>query len=376
MAIRKIEYTVTAEGISPATVQSGGVQGEHRATELVFKLTDGLYQSLEALKGDTGSLVYRIDGYNGEGGVHRSDVGELTQAVSYPLEEWLTRCGGIIKAVLVISLIENDTTEMELYSFPAVLRLKSLPDGADVDGENAESMSTLAQVAKSSAETAVQSAELAVEAKDKTEQAKAALEDGTVWIFDGGDASSEADIKFVIDGEMSDTSENPVKNRVIKKYADAIKAGLEEALNTVKIALSSLVTKVDTNTTTLSDLSNREADYVVEEGTKGIWTYRKWNSGIAECWGIYGASGVNCSAKNYEGFYYSEGIEVDLPIDFLTVTECTTSGGSQDRLNFARPFAAAHNKIVFMMMCHSSTMTAADITVYLSVKGRWKEEEQ
>ena len=26
-------------------------------------------------------------------------------------------------------------------------------------------------------------------------------------------------------------------------------------------------------------------DFVVEQGTSGIWTYRKWNSGIAECWG-------------------------------------------------------------------------------------------
>lgn len=26
-------------------------------------------------------------------------------------------------------------------------------------------------------------------------------------------------------------------------------------------------------------------DFVVEEGTNGIWTYRKWNSGIGECWG-------------------------------------------------------------------------------------------
>lgn len=25
-------------------------------------------------------------------------------------------------------------------------------------------------------------------------------------------------------------------------------------------------------------------DYVVEQGTSGIWTYRKWASGIAECW--------------------------------------------------------------------------------------------
>lgn len=26
------------------------------------------------------------------------------------------------------------------------------------------------------------------------------------------------------------------------------------------------------------------ADYVVEQGTSGSWTYRKWNSGVAECW--------------------------------------------------------------------------------------------
>lgn len=29
------------------------------------------------------------------------------------------------------------------------------------------------------------------------------------------------------------------------------------------------------------------ADYVVEQGTSGIWTYRKWASGIAECWCNY-----------------------------------------------------------------------------------------
>lgn len=28
-------------------------------------------------------------------------------------------------------------------------------------------------------------------------------------------------------------------------------------------------------------------DYVTEEGTSGGWSYRKWNSGIAECWGLF-----------------------------------------------------------------------------------------
>ena len=27
------------------------------------------------------------------------------------------------------------------------------------------------------------------------------------------------------------------------------------------------------------------ADHVVEQGKSGLWTYRKWESGVAECWG-------------------------------------------------------------------------------------------
>lgn len=33
---------------------------------------------------------------------------------------------------------------------------------------------------------------------------------------------------------------------------------------------------------------DNNVDFVVETGTSGIWTYRKWNSGIAECWGKIG----------------------------------------------------------------------------------------
>ena len=32
------------------------------------------------------------------------------------------------------------------------------------------------------------------------------------------------------------------------------------------------------------------ADYVVEQGKNGTWTYRKWESGVAECWGAYTVS--------------------------------------------------------------------------------------
>ena len=32
-------------------------------------------------------------------------------------------------------------------------------------------------------------------------------------------------------------------------------------------------------------LADLGADYIVEQGKSGVWTYRKWASGVAECWG-------------------------------------------------------------------------------------------
>lgn len=44
------------------------------------------------------------------------------------------------------------------------------------------------------------------------------------------------------------------------------------------------------------------SDYVVEWGTSGIWTYRKWNSGIAECWCRTIVAGVNYSTSFWGGY--------------------------------------------------------------------------
>ena len=45
-------------------------------------------------------------------------------------------------------------------------------------------------------------------------------------------------------------------------------------------------------------------DYVVEQGTSGNWTYRKWNSGIAECWGEHQVTLTSVGSTNniYHGY--------------------------------------------------------------------------
>lgn len=76
-------------------------------------------------------------------------------------------------------------------------------------------------------------------------------------------------------------------------------------------------------------------DYIVEEGTSGIWTYRKWASGIAECWGTTAEMSIVCNVA--WGSIYVTGENsvgntqfpfefVDIPILYATFNDGGTVG--------------------------------------------------
>ena len=154
MAIRTIKYNVAAGSISPATQQFGGIQGEHNATKLLFSLDSALFSELQKLK-ETSRVVYRFDGYDSTGGIISTDAVLLeADELEYSLEHRITKVGGTAQVYLVITQIKDDTTEMDLYSFPAILIFKSRPDGIESEGEDYESVSTLAENAKQSADRA------------------------------------------------------------------------------------------------------------------------------------------------------------------------------------------------------------------------------
>lgn len=58
-----------------------------------------------------------------------------------------------------------------------------------------------------------------------------------------------------------------------------------------------------TLTKILSIINALKVDYIVEEGTETIWTYRKWNSGIVECWGTTVSTGKAVTIKYGNGWY-------------------------------------------------------------------------
>lgn len=114
------------------------------------------------------------------------------------------------------------------------------------------------------------------------------------------------------------------------------------------------------------------ADFIVEQGTSGIWTYRKWSSGIAECWGDYTAASVNISKNNYSGFYYSDPISVELPFTFAAAPTCVTDGGASSFISFSRRTNPTTTRVSFWVCCHTSGATSVSISVGIHVNGKWK----
>lgn len=112
-------------------------------------------------------------------------------------------------------------------------------------------------------------------------------------------------------------------------------------------------------------------DYIVEQGTNDIWTYRKWNSGIAECWGIATGS----TATNDDSSVPSS-TTVELPFLFVTATQANIQPlrTSENGWRPERVIPDIYNNISEITF-HSYCIAEKDsdeIFYSIEVKGTWK----
>lgn len=113
------------------------------------------------------------------------------------------------------------------------------------------------------------------------------------------------------------------------------------------------------------------ADCIVEQGTSDIWTYRKWNSGIAECWGR-----VSVASRTYtaNGGYYNvtgsppTGLFVSGSNPVLSATGGITSN-VQTNIGFT--FASDVNIQTYLINRNTSAVTNT-AWVCWHLTGRWK----
>lgn len=110
------------------------------------------------------------------------------------------------------------------------------------------------------------------------------------------------------------------------------------------------------------------ADYVIEQGTSGVWFYRKWNSGLAECWthSAITVRGVHW-ADVLGGYGYS--IILNFPQNLFTnVTTVIANGSTGTGTGFARTSSNKNDVTVIVV----GNQDDNQLTIQLEAKGYWK----
>lgn len=116
---------------------------------------------------------------------------------------------------------------------------------------------------------------------------------------------------------------------------------------------------------------NPMTDFVVEQGTSGNWTYRKWASGISECWGTFN---INVLFKNESGSsYFTDDLSVSVPSG-LFIENGVVNMNCQDYWSWiGRVYMQISTESVNFRLARGSNYTTAfDTRVDISVKGKWK----
>ena len=111
-------------------------------------------------------------------------------------------------------------------------------------------------------------------------------------------------------------------------------------------------------------------DYIVAQGTSGNWTYRKWASGIAECWQY---SKLTFSSKSGAGItdFYMGTVDVQLPFTF-TANPTSTCSCEMAYSEWTQCQCTTSKVTVRRFGNSNSFNNVPELKVSISVQGRWK----
>lgn len=120
-------------------------------------------------------------------------------------------------------------------------------------------------------------------------------------------------------------------------------------------------------------LETTQADWIVEQGVDGIWTWRKWQSGIAECWGTYETTTEYTASTAAAGGYRAIVSNVAIPTIFTTAPTATaTHNGGSSHYWGAIVNVSTDLSALSFTLDRGSAVSSGTIRVTFRLSGRWK----
>ena len=112
---------------------------------------------------------------------------------------------------------------------------------------------------------------------------------------------------------------------------------------------------------------------IIEQGTEGVWTWRKWSNGTAECWGKINEGSITWSSL-WTYSYYSGQITRQLPTGlFLNTPLITSSAESNAGLNYITIITATTSNTQFTYYITSSKAETRTCYTHFYMIGNWAE---
>ena len=110
------------------------------------------------------------------------------------------------------------------------------------------------------------------------------------------------------------------------------------------------------------------ADFIIEQGTSGIWRYKKWNSGQVE---LTARTGVTCPVQTQVNSIYKSAIQsVQLP---FTVYKCTPIVTCLDHNSWASSsYIDETSNSIGVVIWRGATYNSYTWGISIIVTGRWK----
>ena len=115
------------------------------------------------------------------------------------------------------------------------------------------------------------------------------------------------------------------------------------------------------------------SDRVIDHGTSGMWTWRKWASGVLECWGTYTASiAVDISSPAYGG-YRSDNITVtNYPIQFKNTPQVLLMGGAGCNGCWVNNASGGGVAACKFYLSSAVSMATSNKSIHVHAIGAWK----
>lgn len=192
-------------------------------------------------------------------------------------------------------------------------------------------------------------------------------DDLSVSLSESEDVFDVGDIVGAVDNVTGIAISVPISKKIISIQNDYLSAAYETEIG-----------KANVSTSSGEKGESAATDYIVEQGATTNWYYRKWNSGVAECWRALTVNNRACNTA-IGSWYRTELItSVPYPLEFTEPPNLnmffetdTGTGGivwpagtDADDDPKIRP-----HKFYIMRMLSSDSISGR---VYFQVKGKWK----